>query len=348
MKLGNIQLEYDRSPNFFKLLQCQGHIHRTILARHSDGKLMGFFSFSIEKKWFSNIQENCAYIGDFRTDGSREAALLWRQAYGKILNAIALEYQCRHFLTAILKKNSEALINLTRKKKFDFEYVLQKEVNMINLYFQKPWRAEPKLKNGLRLKIADEKDRDSLVSFMNAQGKDKYYYPIFDNSDNCQWFKRATTWQDFALEKFLIIEDESRNILACTQPWSPDFSKRMIVTEAPIWLRYLLSGLKRLGLSVPNVGESLNTIYLTHLYFSKYADRSECLKSFIHHVFRSRTASNNFHFLSFSDEFELYSLLENQYILQRVPVLLFEVKSDNTEILNKVAGHHIQFEMSLV
>ena len=106
MRISGIELLYDRRPSFQKLLRCQSSTYMTIIA-WLNKKTAGLFSLSSQKKWINGKKVSCGYIGDFRTDGSKEVAKFWRKNYGELLKVISSDIELgrpQYYLTAILKK----------------------------------------------------------------------------------------------------------------------------------------------------------------------------------------------------------------------------------------------------
>ncbi|QDK38633.1 hypothetical protein [Bdellovibrio sp. NC01] len=340
MRLSGIELLYDRSPSFPRLLECQAAKYMTVMGWQKE-RVSGFFSMSVQQKWVHGQKASCAYIGDFRTDGTRAAAKLWRKAYAEILNLIKADESFdrpQYFLTAILKKNIEALRSLTSSKKdFGFYYEFLKEVDMVNVYGRLPWYRSSKL----AAVAAQPEDLPVLKKFLQMNETRKLFGAIFDDSADDCWNYRSSAWQGFALEKFLLIKNQAGQIVACTLPWSPGFAKRMTVVKAPVVLRALFKTLRFCGLNMPGVGDNLETIYLTHLNIHESVDASEAVKAFAEYTFKSEKAA---HMISFSDEWGLQNKIKG-WVEQRVPVLLFAVSTDKKRVSD---GSSVSFEMGLV
>lgn len=346
MKVGGIELLYDRSPSFEALLKCQAPQYVTFLGKDRDNSLMGFFSMSFAKKWIFGEQVQCGYIGDFRTNRSRRAAVVWRKVYSEILQLVQKESHFsnpKYFLTAILKNNVEALRNLTSlKKDLGFYYHKLTDVDMVNVYGQFPWASKSKFK----VSNATSADVDLVKTFLNDSESKKAFGAVFDESDNDCWAFREKTWPAFKIEKFLLIKDENEKILACSLPWDPGFAKRMTVRKAPVFLRFLFSLVKIFGLKMPKVGESLKTIYLTHLNFadSVQKNKAEIVISFLNHLM---FANRYYHMISFADDSGISSMIKG-FVIQKVPVSLFLVTTDSNFKFHNDTGSAMGFEMGLV
>lgn len=342
MRLGGIELLYDRRPLFNRLLQCQGGKFFTLIGRSTKHQVMGLFSLSVTKKIIHGEKINCAYIGDFRTDGSRQAAHLWRKEYARLIEIIKKDksINCpQYFLTAVLKKNVEALRSLaSNKPRYGFYYHLLTEMNMINVFGQFFWQSSSPLK----VTVAKAEDLAELKNFLNEKEKLKNFGSIMDDSEDDVWTYREKNWEQFHINQFLIIKNDQGKIKACTLPWDPAFAKRMKVVKAPSWMRWIFKVLGLFGLKIPAVGSYLQTIYLTHLNWDESLNFVQVISAFI------QAANEKFptaHMISFADDKDMAKDLSG-FILQKVPVQLFEVSTEPYSKLDPIKK--ISFEMGLV
>ncbi len=341
MKVGNIELVYERSPDFTALLNCQSSLHETIVARGGRNEVLVFFSLSFSKRWFFGQRLNAAYIGDFRTNGSQQAAVLWRKEYASQLQKFKLDsrFNVDYFITGILKKNNEAIKNLVGlKKDHGFYYEFLKELNMVNVY----GRIFPNQKKSTVVR-ATELDKETLIEFLHRQEQRKFFGTDFSDREEGEWKYRSETWPGFSIHQFLLIKDEQGKIKACTLPWDPTPVKRMRVKSAPSWLARTFSALNFLGFRFPTLGDDLKTVYLTHLNTDETCDRSDAVQEFINYVFATR---EDLTMVSFSEDAERKINLRN-YFYQKVPVLLYRVRLQGEPALHQSVGE-VGFEMGLV
>lgn len=341
MKIGGIELLYDRSPKYQALLRCQGPKQLTIIAKDK-GELLFVYSFSTAKKWIHGKLENCAYIGDFRTNQSRKAATVWRKYYAEFLSVLKADTSFnspKYILTAILKKNKEALRNLTMTKKdFGFRYDFLSELNMVNVYGQWPWTT----KSPVHTEKATLQDRDALLAFLRKCEKEKIFGANLEGNDS-DWNLREKSWPGYAVENFLIQKNSNGDIVACTFPWDPGFAKRMTVTKAPKSLTVAFSFLKLAGFSMPKLGESLKTLYMTHLNIQKGVDESQAIQSFLQYLLKIH---KDYHMISFADEIGVTHRLKG-FITQKIEVMLYLVALTEEAQLQK-GSQCMSFEMALV
>ncbi|MGZ3772810.1 MAG: hypothetical protein ACXVCY_07825 [Pseudobdellovibrionaceae bacterium] len=343
MNLGGMRLIYERSPNFQSLLKCQGPGYVTFMAKAQEQLLM-IGSVSIAKKWIQGRPEVCAYAGDFRTNFSRKAAQIWRKNFAEFISVLKQDpsfSKPKYILTAILKKNADAIRNIAQSKRdLGFHYESLAEIDMVNVFGRWPW-SHPA--NVATVK-ANNEDLTALRKFLSKSEKDKLFGSFFDEAseDDC-WNYRTKNWPGFAIENFLLQKNSTGEIVACTLPWDPGFAKRMTVTQAPFILSWSFRILKFLGLPMPVVGESLRTLYLTHLNISPEVDPIQSLSSFLQFARRQNSA---YHMISFADDRKLSNRIQG-YVMQKIPVLLYTITLRGESSLVK-NGETVGFEMGLV
>lgn len=345
MNLGSIELFYDRGPDFESLLKVQGAETFTILAPKKEGGIYGFFSMSFGKRLVHGKKESIGYLGDFRTDGSREAALIWRRLYADILKSLRQDAQFGRpelFLTAILKKNQAALQNIAvsgaKSKKLGFRYDFLQEQKMINVLFRLPWGP-----TCLQVERAQQSIEKELRSFLaEAESKKIFGYP-YDSSNDDTWDFQKNSWPDFKIENFLVIRKGGK-IVACTLPWNPGFAKRMKVQKVSGVLKIVLSLARFFGISLPAVGESIETIYLTHLCIDDAQDQKKLISEFLSFV---RSSYPQVHMISFADTKGISKELKG-FIFQEMPVNLYRVCLAEEELSLDFNSQDVSFEMGLV
>lgn len=344
LPVGKIELTYDRSPAFQNLLRCQAPEFVTFLGRNREKKINTLFSVSWGTRWLNGKVVNCGYIGDFRTDLSRQSAILWRKSYAKILNEIveqANSEQPFYFLTAILKKNKAALKNLVQSNKdLGLKYNLLKEVLMVNVFSSFSFKK----KVSYSIRTANEKDKSNIFEFLKTNEQKKTFGFVFSNDTLDTWSFREKNWLHFDVCRFLIAEDLNKNIVAVTLPWDPSFAKRMTVTRASPKMTFALQFLKKLGFRFPTVGQHLKTIYLTHLNFAPSVDKAEIIRHFVKRTFK---LFPEIHIVSYADFYQVVNQT-GFFAQQKTPVFIYSVDLDHQK--NKIVQPllDLSFEMGLV
>lgn len=345
MRIGGIELLYDRSPRFEALLKVQGGAFFTILAPKQGGGLHGFFSMSVFPRIVDGKIENIGYLSDFRTDGSRVAAKIWRSLYAEILAVVSADAKYgkpKYFLTAILKNNQMAIQNIAvsgaKAKKFGFRYHLLQEQSMVNVYMSLPWRPL-----ATRAQWATRDMETKLRAFLDACEREKHLGYSFVGGASDAWQFRKATWPHFEIEKFLVILKNDK-IIACALPWSPSFAKRMLVTKISWAVKSLLFLGRLVGVRLPKLGESIETIYLTHLGIQPGEDKNRIISELLG---AAKEMYPRAHMISFAAQPGAAKEMKG-FILQEVPVNLYAVTTNEDLAPSCPAGQDVSFEMGLV
>ncbi|WP_413289285.1 hypothetical protein [Bdellovibrio sp. HCB337] len=344
MNVAGIHLTYERRPEFNKLLEFQGPAGVTILGLDKE-QISGICSISMGSRYIQGQKTTAGYVGDFRTNGTKYVAKLWRKTYAAVLKSTQNTKELlnpQYFLTAILADNALAIRNLVElKKDFGFYYRFLRTVDMVNIYGRKPFAKTSSPWQGRFAKASDE---DRIRSFLDVAEQRKSFGAVFDTSSESEWTRRKKVWPGFKTENFVLIEDSQGELLAVTLPWSPSAAKRMRVTQAPGMLLTAFKILKVFGYNMPSVGQSIETCYLTHLNIKPDVDASSVVQTLLEFLLEKSFLKTN-HMLSVAD---WWGLNLKSFITQRVPVNLYAVATDSNQHLSELKTPEIGFEMGLV
>jgi hypothetical protein len=348
MDTGGFRLVYDRSPEFSRLLGYQSSNHRTY-AGFKGEKLCAFGSLSWGPRFVGGKMRTVAYLGDLRAVFDRETARGWRGFYGDLVERVLTEPEfgpSAHLFTAILKENAAALRSLvSRRKGNGFEYRLLKEITMVNVLFRKPWQARRfprawKLERGI--------SEAELRAFLSSCEKRKLFGYAFDAAPDDELARRRAVWPGCDPARFLVVRDQRGELLACTLPFAPSEAKRMRITRAALPARLAFLGLGMLGAGTPKVGESLKTLYLSHLCFAEglgMEARASAVSAFLDELY-DRGMNRGYQLVSLCDQHKIRSGLDRFFTL-KTDVQLFEVGRPGFEPAS-VPEEGIGFEMALV
>ncbi|MEP7347141.1 MAG: hypothetical protein ABI877_17860, partial [Gemmatimonadaceae bacterium] len=108
MQTSSFALLYRRSPDFFRLLRCQGERAHVLISVDDRGELRGLGSISLRAGWVDGSATTVGYLGDLRIGFHRESIAHWRRLYSDVI-ARSCEIEeladCTHWLTTILDDN---------------------------------------------------------------------------------------------------------------------------------------------------------------------------------------------------------------------------------------------------
>jgi hypothetical protein len=345
MQVSGLELLYDRSPDFQKLLEYRARDFVTVLSRNTQGAVDGLVSFTTDTYYVDGRQKACTYIGDFRAEHSRSMVALWRRVYSGLLLALrnsAVE-PCYYF-TSILANNRAAIRNLAETRQdYGFQYDPIGRVTMVNVY-ARYWK---RLSSASMVSFATVADEEVLREFLDQCERRKLFGRVFDRSQSDEWIRRLRLWPGFRIENFLLLRDAAGQILACTLPWSPSAAgaKSMRVLKAPTYLKRTFEILKHLGFNFPVVGQELRTTYLTHLCFAEGIDRAAAVSGFLDCVLMMPKTDRP-QMVSFAANFPLGRKFW-RFLYQTIPVALFRVRLSHEKPIS-FGSQEVGFEMELV
>ncbi len=144
MKGSKLAIRYDRSPDFFKFLECHSDTFFVFWFGTSD-VVEGIGTVVLRPGYVNGESTTVGYLGDLRFNNNRRMALAWRKFYSDLLKSAPFieEFNgVRHFLTAIMDENKSASNALNNNAKNTFQYVPKSSYEMINIFKRKPFQKK--------------------------------------------------------------------------------------------------------------------------------------------------------------------------------------------------------------
>lgn len=321
-----LELQYDRSPDFFAFLKIQSSDYFVFLLKN-DGLIQGVGTLIVRDGYIDGSKTKVGYLGDLRVKHGKKNALLWRKFYQDLIQQAPLIEElkgARHFITAVIDSNTEAQTSLVKAKKNSFSYHKLVSYKMANLYLAMPLKGKAKFE----IRKASANDKDLIDSYWETKERNKPFGYIN---------KMNLSYED------IVLAFENEKIVGMCGLWSPYQFKRIILKRLPLGLKVFSHFLKLIKPSSPLEGEEIRPLYLSHLNF----DSEDVLKDILQFVFRL-PEMKDYHMLSvaiFNDEEE--RALKG-FIKDKIPMSLYQVFDTNHPELKLNTGISPGFEMSLV
>lgn len=341
MKLPGLELVYDRSPDFQKLLNCQGPQFETYVA-HVQEELIGLASVSWKQRFENEKSLVVGYLCDLRMKKRRESARVWRDFYEVILSD---EYKrqrgINYYITAVLADNQQAIKNLTQSKNNRFKYHFLERQTMVNVLGLKPWHQ----RQNLSTKKLPARHLPTNWILENSESK-HLRYPWQQGEKDY----RETNWPEWSKSSVLSVLDVYQDTVALCVPWSPSACKRMIIQNLNWKMKIFLRSLEFFGFPKLEEGEAIDSTYLTTLNFKKGTNLKQktwATGSLIREILKSNERP---HMVSFSDVWGVHkeSEFRSQFFVQTSEVLLFQVTRLDEKALDFDRKIPFEFEMVLV
>jgi hypothetical protein len=351
MKVGGMELVYDRQPAFQRLLDYQAPRHVTTVA-DVEGDIRGFGSYSWGRRLVDGRPTTAMYIGDFRVKTDRRVAVGWRSCYPNLLRIFGTDSEfgpSEWIYTGILRDNRTARKSLVENRNANgFFYHPFAELAMVNTFFR-PLRSRRNLTKGRLVSGSDVGER-RLREFLVAANAPLFLGYDFSEAPGNEWDRRKATWPGFHPDRFWVWLDADDKIASCALPWSPGEAKRMRVNRLGKVATLVFRAMAALGLRAPKLGAPFSTLYLTHHVFRPDLPihaRATATSAFVDAAFRLPEISK-YHMVSYADGSGLrHEPALRNLATQVTEVGLFLVTTDSSP--PAIPRHEgVAFEMALV
>jgi hypothetical protein len=307
-----LQLRYERTPDFFSFIACQGEPSVVHLYRNDDGSIGGITSLTTRYSRVNGRKTAILYAGDLRVSPSisRRTRVQWRRHYAHFVANYrsCAELGCPEYIfTVIMDGNKDALRAFVKpgadpvyRKMFNFQSIniLARLPRPLSLLGR---RKIPRLP-GLSVRWAAAGDREEIVDFLYRENRNKGLGIDFSRQGNGELERRLRYWQDFGIESFLLAR-EGGKIVGCMAPWSNGDTRRIVIDRAPAAMRAAGTLLPLLGRQRMRAGHELKVLYLSCLEIASAMDRktrSAILGTMIDVLFAGPRCRNH-HLVTFLD-----------------------------------------------
>jgi len=251
-------LFYDRSPDFFSLLQLSSPYNFVLLYEGKLGELEGIISYTLIKGKDFDI----LYMGDLKIKASSDATKTnWRnfaEEFIEKINEMEEFKNVKYVYMVMMDDNTKAYQRLVASNILSFNIKKFQSYKMINILGQKWWNfssSSRELTHHLRQATSEEMNHLLQHSAQNKWGAD---HPEFIKY-------RAEKMKDNATI-FEITNKQGEILLSATlEDVSP--AKRILIKRLPIGLKLFTKALPLIKGKAYSEGSSLDILYLSNLSF---------------------------------------------------------------------------------
>lgn len=311
-------IRYDRSPDFFKLLDL--HSDQSYVFIHEKaGSVVGLGTILVRKGFVGGKLSDIAYLGDLRIKPSVSLSKLWREVYADLLNRAHLISELRDikaFYTCLVNTNHEAKNSLSHPKQAPFQYQKAASYQMIMAFSQNPFHSS----SATQVESDDAFNR-VLAFYKNAAAWVPSGYDFFTEIP-----QRLSKWPGLKKQSFIYVEEGGTLQAACAV-WSPSAAKRTLIKP-------------RIGLEI-----EFKTSYITHLVFNQALSLSERDRVFRSLLIRAKKISHGT--LSFA-QFDGFLTHQSHrgFLTHAIPMAIYEVTQAHSQRVTPQTSYG--FEMALV
>lgn len=318
MQTSGLQIFYDRGDDFFEHLTTQGEKIFVFIYRNENKELKGIGTISARVQMINGSPVKTLYLGDLRSETTREVSKRWKQLYSEMMTYINQinEFDSPYNFTVIMDSNLKAIRALVKNQN-DFDYVFLDNFEMTNVFCKIPF-----FPTGSRFQVSELKEKKDLEDFMNQQGV-KYQLGL----NYSLFLERFSAYQNLKTSDVLVVK-EGDKIIGSSILWEPNPQKKIILKNLP-WFLKLFNFFLSFITNAPNVDDELRINYLNDLIIHEDYDKSAVVQSMLNHLHKTGMFKkyHSVAFASFSkDPIELKG-----YLQDKTKLLFYTVKSKERE-----------------
>lgn len=325
---GDIQLSYQRNPDFFAACDIEGDISQIMVAK-DDKQVVGCFSHAQYQTYIDGSPHDMAYLGQLRsTPAYRNKIRYIKQGF----EACRLVHQSSHAnyaFTSIVSDNRIAKRLLGAGIKGLPQYKSLVDVSTLAI----PVKSM-QFPKGVRQATND--DLPEIIKFLNREYSRFQLAPKW----NLEHFNSART-RGLSINDFLLLH-KSDELIGCLAVWDQSEMKQYIIAgyakKVKRW-RFLNNLSAKLfgGIQLPPINQPIHYAFLSH--FAVADDNSEVLCLLIKAAMTHAKQKNiDLLLLGLDSSRLLTSEVKKAYVHLEYKSTLFSVRWPN----EKIAGHSIK------
>lgn len=230
----SLSIRFDRSPDFFALLNAHSKTHETWLMLRG-GRIVALGSLVIRPGYVDGAVEPVVYLSDLRVTPNREIAGQWRSRFSERMQQFNADTGARYAFCAIIRDNRLAQNSIVLQRSFGFRHL--RGYSTINLLARKRRRRPHKF----AITRATSADIDSLSELLNRVSASQVFGVAFDRAE---LERRISDWPGLELSNFLLAHDAAGELLGAIAPWDYSALKRVVIDSMPTtvnWTRRLFN-----------------------------------------------------------------------------------------------------------
>lgn len=308
-------LLYDRSPDFFSLLNLSSPDH-FVLYYENNGKIEGVISYTLLKsQGFDTL-----YVGDFKIKASSEdMKARWRAFANEFIENVNEMEEFRNvkfIYMVMMDDNTKAYHRLIASNILSFTYKKVHNYKMINVIGRKWWKPS----HNKFTHTVTEATSDSMSRLLNASAKDKF-------SNDHQTTIRYRAEKISSMARIFEVKDADGKLLlqASLEDVAP--AKRIQIKRLPFSLKLTSMTLPLMKGKMYSEGSPMDILYLSNVTF--HCDKKQ-MGEVLKYALNASLAysSKRYHMVSFSlfgpEEF-LIPEIEKYFLTQIEPLGYYQI-----------------------
>lgn len=260
----SLRLLMQRRPRFHALLEHRGGTSRVLGLRDHEGRLVGTGAFTSTTCFIDRKPGHFVYMADLRIQcKDKDIRREWRECFGRLLKDIPRTRDAgenARLICVIIETNAKAIRVLKENSHNGQRLVQLAPYAMITLF--KRLRLRPV--KCRRFFAEQGATLEELESFLDSVHREQAFGQCFA-APHYELRRRLKEWKGLSLNDFYVVRDSAGRIVATTALWNPNHCKQSVI-EGPWWTK-LYNGIAR-PLGLPQFGQPLKIVYMTHLSFA--------------------------------------------------------------------------------
>ncbi len=182
---GQMDISYEREPDYFLGCPVMGHTCQTLVARElASGQVVGLATRALRPLFVNGQAEVVGYIGQLRVDRAHQAHGLVAQGF-RLLRQLHADGANTGYITTIIEGNAVAEGVLVQKARRLFPvYRPVCRLFTLALIVRRPrWPWPRSQAASLELRPAASVDLQDVVAFLQEQGRHKQFFPVYTADD---------------------------------------------------------------------------------------------------------------------------------------------------------------------
>ena len=216
-------IRFDRSPDFFALLDAHAENHETWLMTER-GRIRALASLVVRPGYIHGAIEPVVYLSDLRVEPSRGIAGQWRARFLNRMQTLATETGARYAYCAIIRDNRLARSSIAEHPEFGFRHLAGYAT--VSLLARKPWRRRPARK----VRRATAADLDALAGLLRTDASRRPFGIAFDRAE---LERRIRLWPGLDVSSFVVVQDTQGGLAGCLAAWDYSGLKRIVIDAMP-------------------------------------------------------------------------------------------------------------------
>ncbi|MBF0595515.1 MAG: hypothetical protein HQL22_11200 [Candidatus Omnitrophica bacterium] len=266
---GDIEIVFERNPNFFYACEIQGFSYQVLVATRSDNTICASGVRVLKSAYINGNPMEIGYLGDLKVSSKARKLRILSNGYQK-MKKLHQDGQAMLHITAIIDDNKDAKAALVWKNK-DQSIPNYYDLGRINTYFVFPFLPRfllnmPKIVRGNREII------DNIVSFLNAEGMKKQFFPVYTR----EYFLNL---RQFNVSDFYVAY-EGDQIVGVVATWDQSSFRQTLLKKyhgSMTWIKRILGSL------LPQEGERIKHLYVS--FVTVKDNSSRILAALLHYVY---------------------------------------------------------------